>query len=37
MEVVETMEPINSWNQSEFQIHQLLYLKKTIVEKSQYI
>ena len=31
------MEPIASWNQLEFQIHQLLYLKKAIMEKSQYI
>ena len=31
------MEPITSWNQSEFQIHQILYLKKAIMEKSQYI
>ena len=25
------------WNQSEFQIYEFLYLKKAIVEKTQYI
>ena len=27
MELVEPMEPITSWNQSEFQIHQIFVLK----------
>ena len=36
-ELIETGSWNQSWNQSEFQIHQFLYLKKAIMEKTQYI